>query len=213
MPKAPKTKRNRISLKEKRAVVDRYIIFCTTIQPVNENAILLFDPDDELEDERSEKSIRMFLLTENKLWFQNDQLDMSNVFKWIKAYDRGEYLEWGDINDINKLNCRSKDIIDHINKLLIAKYPTEAHWNKLVKSPSSPDQYGIVANTNIPAGTLLGFYEGTYFETTDKVKGSNKFKIGANMYIDASNEFESCYARYYVPLVRLEPFGYQVRMT
>jgi len=101
MPKVPKAKRHRITtLKEKRAVVDRYVIFCTTAQPVDENAILLYDPDDELEDERSEKSIKMFLLTENKLWPPNEQLDMSNVFKWIKAYDRGEYFEWGSINDI-----------------------------------------------------------------------------------------------------------------
>jgi hypothetical protein len=158
---------------------------------------MLFDPDDELEDERSEKSIKMFLLTENKLWPQNDQLDMSNVFKWIKAFDRGEYLEWGDMNDLNKPNCRSKEIIDHINTLLSAAHPTAAQWNKLVKSPSSPDQYGIVARTRIPAGTVLGFYEGTPFETTEIVKGPNKYKIGENKYIDASIDFHSCYARYY----------------
>jgi hypothetical protein len=196
MPKPPKTKRIRITLKEKRAVVHRYITFCASARPVDAKAIQLYDPDDELEDERSENSVKMFLLTENKLWLQNDQLDMSNVFKWIKAYERGEYLEWGDINDINKLNCRSKEIIEHLNKLLSAKHPVEAHWIKLVKSPSSPDQYGIIANTRIPAGTLLGFYEGAYFETTDEVRGSNKFKICANMFIDAF-EFDSCYARYY----------------
>jgi hypothetical protein len=197
MPKVPKAKRHRVTLKEKRAVVERYITFCTTAQPLDENAVMLFDPDDELEDERSEKSIKMFLLTENKLWPQNDQLDMSNVFKWIKAFDRGEYLEWGDLNDLNKPNCRSKEIIDHINTLLSAAHPTAAHWNKLVKSPSSPDQYGIVARTLIPEGTLLGFYEGTPFETTDRVKGPNKYKIGENVYIDSSVEFHSCYARYY----------------
>ncbi len=164
---------------------------------MDENAVVLYDPDDELEDERSEKSIKMFLLTENKLWSQNDQLDMSNVFKWIKAYDRGEYMEWGNINDIDKPNCRSKEIIEHINKLLDARHPTAAHWNKLVKSPSSPDQYGIVAKITIPEGTLLGFYEGTCFETMDIVKGPNKFKIDGNEYIDAGIEFDSCYARYY----------------
>jgi hypothetical protein len=197
MPKVPKAKRHRITLKEKRAVVDRYIIFCTTAQPVDENAIILYDPDDELEDERTEKSIKMFLLTENKLWPPNEKLDMSNVFKWIKAYDRGEYFEWGSINDIDKPNCRSKEIIEHINGLLSAKHPTAAYWNRLVKSPSSPDQYGIVANTRIPAGTLLSFFEGEYFETSEPVKGANKFKIGENKYIDAAVEFESCYARYY----------------
>jgi hypothetical protein len=197
MPKVPKAKRHRITLREKKEVVERYITFCTTAQPVDENAIVLFDPDDELEDERSEKSIKMFLLTENKLWSQNDQLDMSNVFKWIKAYDRGEYMEWGDINDVEKPNCRSKEIIEHINKLLSASHPTAAEWNKLVKSPSSPDQYGIVAKTHIPEGTLVDFYQGTYFETDEKVKGLNKFRIDGNRYIDASAEFDSCYARYY----------------
>jgi hypothetical protein len=197
MPKYPKAKRHRITLREKRKVVDRYITFCTTTQPVEENAIMLYDPDDDLEDERSEKSIKMFLLTENKLWAQDNQLDMSNVFKWIKASDRGEYMEWGGINDIDKPNCRSKEIIEHINMLLSARHPTAAHWNKLVKSPSSPDQYGIIANTDIPAGTLLGFCEGTVFETADKVKGPNKFKICENKYIDAAVAFDSCYARYY----------------
>jgi hypothetical protein len=204
MPKIPKAKRHRITLKEKRAVVDRYIMFCTTTssaqqQSVNESANLLYDPDDELEDERSKKSIKMFLQnTENKLCPPNEQqLDMSNVFKWIKAYDRGEYFEWGIINDTDKLNCRSKEIIEQINKLLSAKHPTAAHWNRLVKSPSSPDRYGIVANNPIPTGTILGFFEGAYVETTEFVKGANMFKIGKNTYIDASVEFESCYARYY----------------
>ncbi len=70
MPKVPKAKRHRFTLKEKRAVVDRFVIFCTTAQPVDENAILLYNPDDELEDERLKKLIKMFLLTENKLWCQ-----------------------------------------------------------------------------------------------------------------------------------------------
>jgi hypothetical protein len=189
MPKPPISRRLRVSLVDKKAVVDRYILFCSTAHPVDENVALLIDPNDEMEDERTEKSIKLFLTYENKLWPPHEQLDLSNVFEWIKAYDRGEYLEWGGLNDITKPNCRSKLIIDHINELLRERHPTAAHWNRLVKSPSSPDQYGIVANCFIPEGTLLGFYEGTYFESMDPVKGTNIYKIGVTSILMQQSSF------------------------
>jgi hypothetical protein len=48
---------------------------------------------------RSETSIRAFLEEENLCWSPDEQLDMANVFKWIKAARRGDFLEWNGINE------------------------------------------------------------------------------------------------------------------
>jgi hypothetical protein len=167
--------------------------------PTNEKSVILFDPDDGLGNERVEKSVAKFLIEENKYWGANEQLHMNNVFKWVKAYDRGEYLEWDGLNNLNKLRCCSKKIIERIDSLLSLKHPTSAHyWNQLVKSPSSPDSYGVVARRHIKAGTFLGFYQGTYFETIEVVvRRPHVFKIREHQYIDASTSFDSCYARHY----------------
>jgi hypothetical protein len=77
------------------------------------------------------------------------------------------------------------------------KHQSTAVWNQLVKSPSSPDKYGVIAREDIPAGTFLGYYQGEYFTSDDNVKGLNIFKISGNNYLNASKDYSSCYARYY----------------
>jgi hypothetical protein len=76
-------------------------------------------------------------------------------------------------------------------------HQNSANWNELVKSPSSPDKYGVVARRDVPAGTFLGFYQGEHFTSVDKIRGPDTYKINETNYIDASGEFTSCYARYY----------------
>jgi hypothetical protein len=164
---------------------------------VDPNAPRHYNPYDGKEDERYEKSIKMFLKTENLCWAEGHKLDMSNVFKWVKAYNRGEYLEWDGRNDLDRPNCRSKIIIEHIDTLLSDAHRKSANWNELVKSPSSPDKYGVVARRDVPAGTFLGFYQGEHFTSDDIVKGPDTYKIDATNYIDASGDFTSCYARFY----------------
>lgn len=196
MPKLAPIKRQRITLKYKKQVIDRYINFLGTVQEIDEDT--LYDPNDVVDD-RCEKSIRMFLKLQKKtMQPHEEELEMSNIFKWVKAFERGEFQEWGGINDLDRPNCRSRQIIAHINKLLQTKHPYEAQWHKLVKSPSSRDQYGMVARTLIPAGTLLGFFKGDVIklEEDEKMKGSHKYLISPDTYIEGA-EFDSCYARYY----------------
>ncbi len=199
MPAPPVTKRNRLTLRDRKAVVDRYLYFLTSPEFYVDPTVPrhYYDPYDGKENERYEKSIKMFLKIENLNWAEGHKLDMSNVFKWVKASDRGEYLEWGGRNDIDRPNCRSKIIIDHIDNLLSNAHHKSANWNELVKSPSSPDKYGVVARRDVPAGTFLGFYKGEHFITNDTVKGPDKYKIDGTNYVDASGEFTSCYARFY----------------
>jgi hypothetical protein len=197
MPIAPVIKRHRLTLRDKKAVIERYNYFLSTVVIDEDGPPLLFNPYDGMTEERYEKSIKMFLNIENKLWPDGYKLDMSNVFKWVKASQRGEYLEWGGFNDLDKPNCRSKALINHIDNLLRQKHKTSAVWNQLVKSPSSPDKYGVIAREDIPSGTFLGYYQGEYFTSDDPVKGLNIFKISGNHYINASKEHTSCYARHY----------------
>ena len=196
MLKLAPVKRRRLILKEKKAVIDKYITFLGTIQDIDEDT--LYDPNDVAED-RCEKSIRMFIKCQNKkLTAEEESLEMSNIFKWVKAFERGEFQSWGGINDLTRPNSKSKQIIAHLNTLLQTKHPYEAQWHRLVKSPSSPDQYGMIARKQIPAGTLLGFFKGEVMDLEDeeKMKGSHKYLITDNTYIEGA-DFDSCYARYY----------------
>jgi hypothetical protein len=164
-------------------------------------------------------SIKSFLKEENGRRSSADKLDMANMFKWIKASYRGDFLPWGNINDLTKCNAKSKNILVYINDQLLLKFPLLCKYQRVVRSPSSPDQYGVIARTAITAGSFLGFYEGEICtgEKDDQLEGQHKYTLieGDNSnYIDCSEDFLACYARYYncstksenqnVSVVRLE---------
>jgi hypothetical protein len=199
MPKQPITKRQRFTLRDKKNIIEKYIYFLQNIVVDLDDPELLWNPHDGMTEERHEKSITMFLRIENKSRPKGHELhiEMSNVFKWYKALQRGEFLEWGEINDLDQKNCRSQLIIKHIDCLLLNKHKNAGFWNQLVKSPSSSDKYGVIAREDIPAGTFLGYFQGEHFISQVNVKGLNIFKICENNYINASKEFSSCYGRYY----------------
>ena len=59
------------------------------------------------------------------------------VFRWLlRAYLRGDYFDWGGVNDLNKSNCRSKLILQIINRGLKEKHENCSCWNAIVRSLS-----------------------------------------------------------------------------
>jgi hypothetical protein len=199
-PPPRKKKRGQTSLEDKSEVVDRYQFFVQTVLNYPKKELGMFDYDDACS--RSETSIRAFLEEENLGWSPDKQLDMANVFKWIKAARRGDFLEWNGINDLSKPNAKSQQILRHINDMLIRNFAELCFYLKVVKSPSSPDLYGTIARSFIPAGMFLGFFHGEIktFDENGPPNGPNMFTIVENsysIYIDCSHDFLACYARYF----------------
>jgi hypothetical protein len=122
---------------------------------------------------------------------------MTSVYRWLKADGRGEFNEWNGQNNLNNVKCKSKKIVKIIGKSLKRKFPDSAVWNKVAKSKSSPEQYGVFAKKLIPSGTMLGFYKGDYVVSVSPLSGLHKYKLNDYSHIDGS-DFMSCFARYYV---------------
>ncbi len=122
------------------------------------------------------------------------------VFCWLRAYLRGDYFYWGGVIDLNKSNCRSKLILQIINRGLKTKHEKYSCWNAIVRSPSVDENYGAIAKRDIPAGTVLCFVEGVYFNRPSfqcaKHIRVNTIQVTDSSCVDIS-DFYSCYARYY----------------
>jgi hypothetical protein len=139
----------------------------------------------------------------------NNNSDGKRLYKWLKADQRFEFDRWNDRNDLSKLNCKQRMILFTIDETLKANNPKSGDLMKVVKSPSSPDVYGVVARKMIHCDTFLGFFEGNFVADHDhrSVKGPGKYYGLANPntdhyeknigHIDGS-AFDSCYARYFV---------------
>jgi hypothetical protein len=196
-----KRKRPSTTLKQKLEVVLRYLEFARQKKEEHKyDRELADDYDNNL---RCEKSINNFLDLENANWPADNQLGLANVFKWLKAYDRGDYYEWGGVNKLDKSNARSKDIQKIITDGLKAKFPVLHKLLKVLRSPSSPDMYGVVAREYITCGTFLGFVEGEIKDINKPFyappEGPHAFTVvqGDNsVYIDCSHNFTSCFGRY-----------------
>jgi hypothetical protein len=196
-----KTKRPSTTLSTKLQVIHRYKRFLDFVAHKPSKHIGIFDYDDE--NIRSDKSVKQFLMEENKNhWPNNNQLSLANMFKWIRAYNRGEYFGWYGLNNLNNFNAKSKDILRFLNEQMLVKFPSLSFYHKIVKSPSSPDRYGIIARTNIIAGTFLGFFIGVQRTSCrdGPPHGPHMFATTENnnsVYIDCEKNFTACYARYY----------------
>ena len=84
----------------------------------------------------------------------------SSLSKWVKSEKRGEYLSWDRINNLEAYISNSNKILLAIDFTLARRDVFHAAYNRVAKSPSLPDQYGVVARKFTPAGTFLGFYKG-----------------------------------------------------
>jgi SET domain-containing protein len=88
--------------------------------------------------------------------------------------------------------------LKYIDTTLKKRDKCHGKFNKVVRSPTVPNEYGVVARIFTPAGTFLGFYKGKVIVGVedDFRDHSYTFKIGRNEFIDAS-DYLSCFARYY----------------
>jgi hypothetical protein len=118
--------------------------------------------------------------------------------KWIKSEKRGEYLSWDRINNLEDYIFNSNKILLGIDFTLKQRDVYHAAYNRVTKSPSLPDQYGVVARKSTPAGTFLGFYKGEVIDGLEASKRSPEymFIIGKNKFI-AARENCCCFPRYY----------------
>jgi hypothetical protein len=214
--------RNRVVLDFKRVVIKEYFDFLNAprapiIDKDNDQDLVLMvnqctdstdhdsSEDEKVKDSRQVKSIKSFLNEYNRQRSQEHQLHHGCVFKWLKAYYRGELEAWGGLNDLSKANCKAQQIMEHIYHEMKKRDPETAKWNKIVrKSRLSPDKYGVVAKKFIPRGTFLGFFKGEFVtEMVTPLDGFHKYLVDLESstnepysYIDGSS-FLSCFARYY----------------
>jgi hypothetical protein len=141
----------------------------------------------------------------NELMDPHDELTEKSLYKWIKADQRFEFLEWNGKNDLDKVSCKSKNIIAEINRALKEKDPLTSQLVEVKKSRFSPEHYGVFVKEGekgIAAGTVVGFFQGPLVYTESEntgARGGPPFSFGLTnfSYIDGSS-FDSCHARYLV---------------
>jgi hypothetical protein len=208
-------RRTRVVLSFKKAIINLYFKFLN--EPVSSDLedvdTLLVCGDlprnsdgDSSDDENAKKdfknhvrTIKSFLVDYNSTQAPENQLHHGCVFKWLKAYYRGEYEAWGGLNDLSKTNAKAQKIMDYIFYTMKVSDPETAHWNKIIrKSRLSPDKYGVIAKRFVPRGTVIGFFKGDYVvsDTPVTMCGVHKYELDQFTYIDGSS-FTSCFARYY----------------
>lgn len=180
------TKRNRLSLFERKFQVERYLCY---IDKTQTNCQM---DDDQL--------MRTFIEKSNSLGIYLP-MKVSCLSRWVDAYRRGEY----DLLLVHKRGEHSKtvagknNVVRQIDKHLNACFPRHARFNQIDWSPSLPKEYGVIAREFTPSGTFLGFYKGTVLTADENRSNRNHaytFAIGRNLFIDTS-AFLSCFARYY----------------
>jgi SET domain-containing protein len=145
------------------------------------------------------RTIKAFLIDYNCVQVPGHQLHHGCLFKWLKAHKRGEFEEWGGLNDLSKSNAKAQKIMGHIYHSIKERDPDTAYWNKIVrKSQISPDKYGVIAMRFVPRGTVLGFFKGDCVTSTTPVtmSGLYRYELDRFTFIDGSS-FTSCFARYY----------------
>jgi hypothetical protein len=128
--------RNReFTLSDKKQIIDQYFYFVenqqhqeqlrlatTTASQPQTNHKIYSDVTGELEEEtyfKQKTSVRAFVEFYNNTYNANESLTENKtvilvkfgVFRWLRAYLRGDYFDWGGVNDLNKSNCRSKFIL------------------------------------------------------------------------------------------------------
>jgi hypothetical protein len=177
-----KSNRKRLRLCDKKRIVDRYHDY------INSNKNKLFG---------NELSMRAFVEYYNDE-IHSTKISFSNLSKWVKSEKRGKYLSWDRINNLEAYIFNSNKILLGIDFTLKQRDVFHAAYNRVAKSPSLPDEYGVVARKFTPAGTFLGFYKGEVIDGLEASKRSPEymFIIGKNKFIDARDNC-SCFARYY----------------
>ena len=177
-----KISRKRLRLCDKKEIVDCFHTF------VVDNSSIV---------STTETSMKAFVKGYNNE-LHSTKISLSNLSKWVKAEKRGEYMTWNQINRLEAYISHNSKILLGIDFTLKQRDIYHAVYNRVAKSPSLPDEYGVVARKFTPAGTFLGFYKGEVVDGLEASKRSPEymFIIGKNKFIDA-RDYKSCYARYY----------------
>jgi hypothetical protein len=183
--------RHRLTLLKKREIVELYNLFKLNNSKQNNNQ------------HATKTTIESFILmysSQIKSINSGIKLNVKNVYKWTKAYERFEYMSWNKRNNVLNVNCNPKLIIDTINFTLTKQNPHYAHLYQLDRSKLVKEQYGIFAKINIDSGTELGFLSGILVANSSvnvlELK-LHKFELSEEYHIDCQ-AYDSCYARYYV---------------
>jgi hypothetical protein len=156
-------------LSVKKDVVALYFDFLAapnvTVSDIRTDTVTYDDQDSSDNDENEKDSwkkqhvrtIKAFLIDYNCVQNPGHQLHHDCLFKWLKAYKRGEFEDWGGLNDLSKSNAKAQKIMCHIYRSIKERDPDTAYWNKIVrKSQISPeDKYGVIAMRFVPRGTVL----------------------------------------------------------
>jgi hypothetical protein len=127
------------------------------------------------------------------------QIDVSSIGKWIRAEKHGEFLPWGGANSLDNKVCFVEKVIEKIDDHLSDRDAHHGEYNQVARSPSIPEEYGVIARKFTPAGTFLGYYKGECIDSKTAESSYDFdyiFCIGEGKFIDAS-KLLSCYARYY----------------
>jgi hypothetical protein len=155
----------------------------------------------------NEFSIRAYVQSYNNDPLNTRILHVSNLSKWIRAERRGEYMPWSGINKLDSRTCKIVNIVRHLDLTLKTRDACHGVYNKVVKSPTVPGEYGVVARRFTPAGTFLGFYKGEVISglvASKRIESQEyMFALNKNRFIDAK-AFDSCFARYYNCAMRAE---------
>ncbi len=181
-PKLCKKQRKRLTLLEKKEVVQKYYSYLGDTDYASKNAHSF-----------REGFVKLFN-NEN-----DDQIDVSSLGKWISAEKHGEYLPWGGANNLSSKVCIVQKVIESIDDCLSDRDVYHGEYNQIARSPSNPDEYGVIARKFTPAGTFLGYFKGECIDSKEAELRHDLdfvFCIGEEKFIVAS-QLLSCFARYY----------------
>jgi hypothetical protein len=179
----PSLKRVRLSLSAKKEHVERFLLYRDLNQLNNVN-----DPD----------YLLSSFIAENNSSGIYYKLNFRSVSRWLAAYSRGDYSEWGAYNKPQSKVVDRWRAARRIDNILLKRDPNHAVYNQIVVSPSLPEEYGVVARKHTPSGSFLGYYKGEVLlgQNDDTRNHDYTFAIGRNKFVDASDSL-SCFARYY----------------
>jgi hypothetical protein len=182
-PNKTKRKRNerkRLTLLEKKDIVQKFYNYL-----------------DETDKVTTDAHIKEFVKIFNK---DSDQrIGLSSISKWIRAEKQGEFLSWGGANCLDRKVCFVQNVIEKIDEHLKDRDVYHGEYNEVAKSPSIPEEYGVITRKFTPAGTFLGFYKGECIDSKEAELRHDFdyiFCIGEGKFIDAI-KLLSCFARYY----------------
>jgi hypothetical protein len=191
--KSATKQRKRLTLFEKKIVVDHFYLYCKGIFLLDELPVNVLIDD--------------FTVCYNNQYNavsgdENNKLTSMVLNQWIEAERRGDYLSWDNHNNMHRKVFHMNIIVLRIDYLLRKRNKNCSEYNKVVQSIVAVNEYGVVARKDTPSGTFLGFYKGNCItpeqaEINNYIHNYDNFFVLNEAYLIDATDFISCYARYY----------------